>query len=141
MAKILTLSDINRARRKQKKPSCSNDIKTFVSTSDVRASYYQLSQWKALRQEYRSLHPLDELSLLSDKVEAAEDVHHLVSPFEYGRNEAEKVALLLNPDNLISLTKLHHGQIHGNFAALTETERRYLKERTDAVLKSFFDKY
>lgn len=141
MAKILTLSEINRARRKQQKPSCLNDIKTYTSAADVRASYYQLSQWKALRQEYRSLHPLDELSLLSDKVEAAEDVHHFVSPFEYGRNEAEKVALLLNPDNLISLTKLHHGQIHGNLSALTETERRYLKERTDAVLKSFFDKY
>lgn len=134
MAKILTLSDLNRARRKHQKPSCLNDIKTYISAADVRASYYQLPQWKALRSEYRRLHPLDELSLLSDVVEAAEDVHHLVSPFEYGRNEAEKVALLLNPDNLISLTKLHHGQIHGNLSALTDVERQYLKARKEVVL-------
>jgi hypothetical protein len=80
------------------------------------------------------LHPLDELSLLSDVVEAAEDVHHLVSPFEYGRNETETLALLLNADNLISLTKLHHGQIHGNLSALSEEERQYLKARKEAVL-------
>ena len=141
MPKIITLADINRARRQQQPSHFSNEIKTYQSSSDVRASFYQLPQWKALRSEYRRLHPLDELSLLSDIIEPAEDVHHLVSPFEYGRNEAEKVALLLNPDNLISVTKLHHGQIHGNLSALTEKERCYLKERTDAVLKSFFDKY
>lgn len=134
MAKILTLSDLNRARRKHQKPSCLNDIKTYTSAADVRASYYQLSQWKALRSEYRRLHPLDELSLLSDVVEAAEDVHHIVSPFEYGRNETETLALLLNADNLISLTKLHHGQIHGNLSALSEEERQYLKARKEVVL-------
>lgn len=134
MAKILTLSDLNRARRKHQKPSCLNDIKTYTSAADVRASYYQLPQWKALRSEYRRLHPLDELSLLSDVVEAAEDVHHIVSPFEYGRNETETLALLLNADNLISLTKLHHGQIHGNLSALSEEERQYLKARKEVVL-------
>lgn len=134
MAKILTLLDLNRARRKHQKPSCLNDIKTYTSAADVRASYYQLPQWKALRSEYRRLHPLDELSLLSDVVEAAEDVHHLVSPFEYGRNETETLALLLNADNLISLTKLHHGQIHGNLSALSEEERQYLKARKEVVL-------
>lgn len=95
-----------------------------------------MQQWKALRSEYRRLHPLDELSLLSDVVEAAEDVHHLVSPFEYGRNAAEITALLLNPSNLISLTKQHHGAVHGNPTALTDAERQYLKERTNAVLNS-----
>lgn len=134
MAKILTLSDLNRARRKHKKQSCLNDIKTYQSNADKRASYYQLQQWKSLRNEYKRLHPLDELSLLSDVVEAAEDVHHIVSPFEYGRNETETLALLLNADNLISLTKLHHGQIHGNLSALSEEERQYLKARKEVVL-------
>lgn len=134
MAKILTLSDLNRARRKHQNPSCLNDIKTYQSNADKRASYYQLAQWKALRSEYKRLHPLDELSLLSDVVEAAEDVHHLVSPFEYGRNATETLALLLNADNLISLTKLHHGQIHGNLSALSDAERQYLKARKEVVL-------
>ena len=102
MAKIVTLSDVNRAKRQQQKPL---EIKTYVSTSDVRASYYQLQQWKALRSEYRRLHPLDELSLLSDRIEAAQDIHHLLSPFEYGRTPEEITLLLLDSDNLIALTK------------------------------------
>lgn len=104
MAKIVTLSDVNRAKRQQQKP-LGNEIKTYVSTSDVRASYYQLQQWKALRSEYRRLHPLDELSLLNDRVEAAQDIHHLLSPFEYGRTPEEITLLLLDSDNLIALTK------------------------------------
>ena len=135
MAKILTLSDLNRARRLQQKQSCFNEIKTYQSNAEKRASYYQLQQWKSLRSEYRRLHPLDELSLLSGRVEAAEDVHHLLSPFEYGRNETETLALFLNPDNLISLTKQHHGYIHGNTSALTDEEKEYLNERTEAVRK------
>lgn len=137
MAKIVTLSDVNRAKRQQQKP-LGNEIKTYVSTSDVRASYYQLQQWKALRSEYRRLHPLDELSLLSGRVEAAEDVHHLVSPFEYGRNETETLALLLCADNLISLTKLHHGQIHGNTSALSDEEKAFINQRRNLVLNAFF---
>jgi hypothetical protein len=104
MPKILTLADVNRAKRQQQKPS-GNEIKTFVSTSDVRASFYQLQQLKALRSEYRRLHPLDELSLLNDRVEAAQDIHHLISPFEVGRSEQEILTLLLDSDNLIALTK------------------------------------
>ena len=104
MPKILTLSDVNKARRQQQKP-LGNEIKTYVSTSDVRASYYQLQQWKALRSEYRRLHPLDELSLLNDKIDAAQDIHHLISPFEVGRSEQEILILLLDADNLIALTK------------------------------------
>ena len=104
MAKIVTLSDVNRAKRQQQKP-LGNEIKTYVSTSDVRASFYQLQQWKALRSEYRRLHPLDELSLLNDKIEAAQDIHHLISPFEVGRTPEEITLLLLDSDNLIALTK------------------------------------
>ena len=108
-----------------------------MSTSDVRASYYQLQQWKALRSEYRRLHPLDELSLLNDRVEAAQDIHHLISPFEVGRSEQEILVLLLDADNLIALTKQHHGFIHGNRSALTDEEKAYLKERTEAVRRKY----
>ena len=103
----------------------------------MRASYYQLQQWKALRSEYRRLHPLDELSLLTDRVEAAQDIHHLISPFEVGRSEQEILVLLLDADNLIALTKQHHGFIHGNRSALTDEEKAYLKERTEAVRRKF----
>lgn len=133
MAKIITLADINRARRQQQPSHFRNEIKTYTSNSDLRASYYALPQWKALRREYRRLHPLDELSLLSDRVEAAEDVHHLISPFGSGYSQTQTLALLLDADNLISLTKLHHGYIHANKAELTDAEKEYLKERTSLV--------
>lgn len=105
MPKIVTLADVNRQRRLHQQKQSVNEIKTYISTSDVRASYYQLPQWKALRSEYRRLHPLDELSLLNDRVEAAQDIHHLISPFEVGRSEQEILTLLLDSDNLIALTK------------------------------------
>ena len=108
-----------------------------MSTSDVRASYYQLQQWKALRSEYRQLHPLDELSLLSDRVEAAEDIHHLISPFNSGYSETQTLALLLDADNLIALTKRNHGYIHGNTSALSDEEKEYLKKRIEAVRSKY----
>ncbi len=83
------------------------------------------------------MHPLDELSLLVDKVEAAEDIHHLLSPFEFGRNAAEITALLLDVDNLIALSKLHHGFIHGNQSALTDEEKAYLKQRAEIVRRKY----
>ena len=133
MAKIVTLADLNRQRRLHQQKQSVNEIKTFVSTSDVRASYYQLPQWKALRSEYRRMHPLDELSLLSDRVEAAEDIHHLISPFSSGYSQTQTLALLLDADNLIALTKRNHGFIHGNTSALTAEEKEYLKKRIEAV--------
>ena len=135
MPTITTLADVNRKRRQQQQSI--NEIKTFERAADVRASYYALPQWKSLRKEYRRLHPLDELSLLSDVIEAAEDVHHLISPFEYGHNAAEITLLLLDADNLISLTKLHHGYIHANRAALSDMEKDYLNERISAVKSKY----
>ena len=83
------------------------------------------------------MHPLDELSLLSDRVEAAEDVHHIISPFEVGRNAAEITALLLDADNLIALTKQHHGYIHGNTSALSDEEKEYIRQRKEAVRRKY----
>ena len=137
MPRIITQSDINRVQRQQYKKQMQNEIKTSVSQSDVRASYYQMQQWKSLRSEYRRLHPLDELSLLYDRVEAAQDIHHLLSPFEYGRTPEEITLLMLDADNLIALTKQHHGFIHGNRSALTDEEKAYLKERTEAVRRKY----
>lgn len=96
-----------------------------------------MQQWKALRSEYRRLHPLDELSLLSERVEAAEDIHHLISPFEVGRSDQEVLALLLDAENLIALTKRNHGYIHGHPDKLTDEEKEYLKERKEAIRKKY----
>ncbi len=133
MPTILTQADVNKRTRQQQKTLSQNEIKTTVSHSDLRASYYQSQQWKKLRAEYRRAHPLDELSLLSDRVEAAEDIHHILSPFECGRSAEEITLLLLDADNLIALTKQHHGYIHANPERLTEIEREHLRERREKV--------
>jgi hypothetical protein len=90
-----------------------------------------------LRFSYFAHHPLDELSLLTDTVEAAEDVHHLISPFQAGKNLQEIITLLLDKDNLISLSKRHHGFIHGHPEQLTTEEKEYLQKRINAVREKY----
>ncbi len=131
MPTILLQRDINKAqRRKIAKPP---------NMRDVRAQVYARPEWRALRLSYLSAHPLDELSLLTDKVEAAEDVHHLISPFETCSNLADLLTLLLDSDNLISLSKVHHGYIHGNPQRLTDAEREHLQARITALKEKYHD--
>lgn len=42
------------------------------------------------------------------------DVHHILSPFEYGINNDEAIRRLLDPANLICLCRDCHNEIHGN---------------------------
>ncbi len=127
MATIITQQQINKATRP--KTTSTDDIKTALSSKVLRQYCYNLTEWRNLRFSYFAQHPLDELDLLTDTVTAAEDVHHLLSPFEHGKNLTEVITLLLDADNLISLTKLHHGYIHGNQSKLTDAEREFLKQR------------
>lgn len=135
MPRIITQADVNRLQRQRMKSE--NEIRTSVSRSDLRASYYQMQEWKHLRLAYRMQHPLDELSLLSDRVEAAEDVHHVLSPFEYGKTSQQIIILMLDPDNLISVTKQHHGIIHGDIKQLTKVEKDFLKEKKEYVRRKY----
>lgn len=43
-----------------------------------------------------------------------EDVHHILSPFEFGLSHAEAMRRLLDPDNLICLCRECHNILHGN---------------------------
>ena len=137
MPKIITQADVNRLQRQRMKSETSNEIRTSVSRSDLRASYYQMQEWKRLRLAYRMQHPLDELSLLSDRVEAAEDVHHVLSPFEYGKTSQQIIILLLDPDNLISVTKLHHGIIHADIKQLTQIEKELMRQKKESVRSKY----
>ncbi len=131
MATIITQKQINKATRA--KTTSTDDIKTALSSKVLRQYCYNLTEWRNLRFSYFAQHPLDELDLLTDKVEPAEDVHHLLSPFDNGKNLTEVITLLLDADNLISLSKLHHGYIHGNQSKLTDSEKEYLRQRTATV--------
>lgn len=135
MPVILTQKQINRQYKKQNKPT--NQIVTEQTNRQLRQYYYHLPQWHSLRQSYFSLHPLDELSLLSDKVEVAEDIHHLISPFQTGKTPTEITILFLDPDNLIALSKVKHGYIHGHPELLTDIEKDYLKNRINKIREKY----
>lgn len=137
MPTLIKQSDVNEAKRKAMKTQNPQAISTVLNTKILRQYCYSLTEWRNLRFSYFANHPLDELSLLSDTVEAAEDIHHLISPFQAGKNLSEVVTLLLDSDNLISLSKRHHGQIHGHIEEMTDEERKYLKERSDAVREKY----
>lgn len=135
MPTIITQKQINREYKKQNKPT--NQIVTEQTNRQLRQYYYHLPQWHSLRQSYFSLHPLDELSLLSDKVEVAEDIHHLISPFQTGKTLNEITVLFLDSDNLIALSKLHHGYIHGHPELLSDIEKDYLKNRINKIREKY----
>ena len=132
MPTILLQKHVHRAQ-KQRLPKEINK----VSMHDVREKIYNMKEWRALRLSYMAEHPLDELSLLSERVEAAEDIHHILSPFSVCNNLSELLTLLLDIDNLISLTKDHHGAIHGHPERLTEAEREHLKSRISALREKY----
>ena len=135
MPTIITQKQINKLKRKQNKPT--NQIVTEQTNRQLRQYYYHLPQWQSLRQSYFAEHPLDELSLLSNKVEVAQDIHHLISPFQTGKTLTEISVLFLDPDNLIALSKVKHGYIHGHPELLTDAEQNYLKTRINKIREKY----
>lgn len=77
-----------------------------------RQKLYQLKQWRDLSKQYRMEHPLCERCLAEGRTKESQQVHHLVSPFEWGLSEEEKLKRLLNPNNLQALCVQCHVDIH-----------------------------
>ena len=75
----------------------------------LRQKAYQSKEWRALRDNWMKMHPLCEECLLEGKVTPAEDVHHVRTPFKGG---VKNYQLLLDENNLTSLCKKHHAEIH-----------------------------
>ena len=75
----------------------------------LRQKAYQSKEWRALRDNWMKMHPLCEECLLEGKITPAEDVHHVRTPFKGG---VINYQLLLDKNNLTSLCKKHHAEIH-----------------------------
>ena len=75
------------------------------------AEYYNSKVWQDLRNLYIKLHPLCEECMKHGKVKAAEHVHHII-PFLTGPTKADKIRLLTDQENLMSLCYECHRQIH-----------------------------
>lgn len=105
----------------------------FDSNTDIRHKYYGMTAWRNLRASHIQSQPLCQLSLLEDIVAPAVDVHHILSPFQCAKNEQQLLLLLLDPDNLISLSKTMHSYVHNNVSQLTEKQKDFLFQMKEKV--------
>lgn len=99
---------------------------------------YCSSAWQNVRDQWLREHPIDQLLLDTEhKVVSAEHVHHIVKFFDQPTPELQW-SLMLDPDNLISLSSQTHTNIHYRRHRLTEEQIRYLEERKDALFEKYF---
>ena len=112
-----------------------NQKKTYSATTKtemqkLRATAYNNTTWKKLREVYMHEHPLCEECLKKSKVTPAEDVHHIRSPFTGGDIN---YSLLLDDKNLEAVCKKCHQLIHNAKEGYTSPEEilRQLDELFD----------
>lgn len=68
--------------------------------------------YRKMRDGHIQAHPLCEDCLEQGRVKAAEEVHH-IKPFMRGVDDTEKMALAVDPNNLVSLCHDCHMKRHG----------------------------
>lgn len=86
-------------------------VRPKTEKREIRNTYYQSNKWKKLRNGYIMTNCLCELCMLEDKTTPAEDIHHIVSPFQEG---VDTKYLFFNSNNLMALCKNCHGTLHSN---------------------------
>lgn len=94
---------INRKQPTRHQPRYHKDNKS--------AKYYGNKAWKELRNNYFDTHPLCEVCNAHGVVTAAEHVHHR-RPFLSGIDDNERMELLLNYNNLMSVCRVCHEALH-----------------------------
>lgn len=87
------------------------DYKKKTRKENISQKYYNKTAWKVLRNSFIHDHPLCQLCLQEGKVTPAEHVHHKV-PFLTGTTEGDRLKLLLDQDNLMSLCRKCHILVH-----------------------------
>lgn len=91
-------------------PKLSNNYQRKAPQFNQSAEYYN-KYWREIRDNYLQHHPLCENCLQHDIITPAEHVHH-INPFLNGRTKAERIKLLTDPTNLMSLCARCHRFIH-----------------------------
>lgn len=79
---------------------------------DKNKDIYNSKKWKTLRNYYIKNHPLCYICELKGVAKIAEDVHHIDSFSRYIGDERIEKAFDIN--NLMTLCKYHHSQLHLN---------------------------
>lgn len=94
----------------QKKTTTSSaTTRTETEMRQLRQKAYQNTAWRKERDTYLHEHPLCEECLKNGKITPAQDIHHKKSPFKNGEINWN---LLYDENNLMSLCKECHGNIH-----------------------------
>lgn len=96
---------INKLTKKQKTSSG----RTETDIRKLRQKAYQNTAWRKERDNFLREHPLCEKCLEKGKITPAQDIHHKKSPFKNGEINWN---LLYDENNLMSLCKECHGNIH-----------------------------
>ena len=87
-----------------------------------RQKVYNTPLWKNMRLKQVQEQPLCQVCEIEGKITLAEDVHHLIS--FVGKNEMEKQQLAFNPDNIVSVCRKCHNEIHnGKYKGCTSLEQ------------------
>lgn len=107
-----------------------------TQSREMRRKAYNNTDWRKLRDNYIKQHPLCEDCLDKGKVTAAEDVHHLKSPFASGDIN---YGLLLDGNNLRALCKECHAARH-NHTKNKPTIQDVLRQLADLLDENKSDK-
>jgi 5-methylcytosine-specific restriction protein A len=83
----------------------------YAHERDTSAKYYNSCLWKHLRNSWIRDHPVCEVCYRNGIIKQADEVHH-INPYQRGLTDEDKWTLLLDEDNLISLCKQCHDDVH-----------------------------
>ena len=95
--------------KKEKKEKKNNP--KYTDNKLLRRKFYNSTAWRKLRLDYLKTHALCSDCLANGVVKAAEDIHHIKSPFNYETGEIN-TALGLDENNLVALCKECHQKRH-----------------------------
>lgn len=88
------------------------DIKREYTKQHERSiDYYNTKGWKVLRSSYIREHPLCERCLEKGIIKAADEIHHKI-PFMTGMSIDQRLSLLLDRSNLMSVCRDCHIEVH-----------------------------
>ena len=136
---IPRLSDINKANRLKRKADRQRLYKTLQTHTGQVSKYYDSPAWKNARMAYLMEHPLCELSMADHKVVEATQVHHIIKWADQVSEEM-KWTLMLDPENLMSVTNHVHQCIHYNREELTEEQLLLLQEKKEKISEKYLSK-
>lgn len=94
-----------------KKPCGCKKKKSITRNKRDFQEIYQDPRWISLRDWKRRENPLCEVCESLGRVKQMDDVHH-IRPFWTGKNKDEVESLAFDPDNVMSVCKKCHADIH-----------------------------